>query len=227
MKAIVFTLGFDVTSVITRLSEMGLAGREHLVFIVPESSSPRATASQKTLENHISVLNSRGFELTFEFLKLEESDAAKAVAKVYGALSRYENIVIELSGGLRYLILITFLAAMILRGRVEEVATRLESNGKHIVMPVFEPSSLTNSEARVLGELRTSGSQNQRQLATNIGRRISSISRSLSRLEKMGFVKSSGFHPRSYSISPLGQIFLSDYEMISKAKASHLSVKKG
>ena len=227
VKAIVFTLGFDVTSVIARLSEIGLAGREHLVFVVPESSSPRATASQKTLEDHIAVLNSRGFELTFEFLELEENDAAKAVATVYNALSRYENIVLELSGGLRYLILSTFLAAMALRGRVEEVATRLESNGRHIVVPVLEPSPLTTPDARVLEELRISGSRNQRQLATTIGRRISSISRSLSKLEKMGFVNSSGSHPRSYSISPLGEIFLNDYQTNSKAKASHRSVIDG
>jgi CRISPR locus-related DNA-binding protein len=220
MKAIVFTLGFDVTSVIARLSEMELSGREHLVFVVPELSSPRAIASQKALENHIAVLNSRGFKITFEFLKVEENDAAKAAAIIYNALSRHENIVVELSGGLRYLILVTFLAAMALRGRVEEVATRLESDGRHIVIPTLEPSPLTTPDARVLEELRASGPQNQRQLAASVGRRVSSISRSLSKLEKMGFVNSSGSHPCSYSISPLGKIFLNDYEANSQTKAS-------
>ncbi|MGQ9719405.1 MAG: CRISPR-associated CARF protein Csa3 [Nitrososphaerales archaeon] len=218
MKAIVFTLGFDVTSVIARLSEMGLAGREHLVFVVPESSSSRAIASQKTLENHITVLNSRGFKLTFEFLKVEEDDAAKAVAMIYKALSRHENIVVELSGGLRYLILATFLAAMALRGHIDEVATRLESDGRHIMIPILEPSPLTTPDAKVLEVLKSSVPQNQRQLATAIGRRISSISRSLSKLEKMGFVNSSVSHPRSYSVSPLGEIFLDDYKRNSKAK---------
>ncbi|MEM0287275.1 MAG: CRISPR-associated CARF protein Csa3 [Nitrososphaerota archaeon] len=227
MNTIVFTLGFDVTSVIARLSEMGLAGKEHLVFVVPESSSTRAIASQKTLENHIAVLNSRGFKLTFEFLKVGEDDAIKAVAKIYNTLSRHENIVVELSGGMRYLIIATFLAAMALRGRVEEVATRLESDGRHIAIPLLEPSPLTSSDARVLEELRFSGLQSQRQLAASIGRRISSISRSLSKLEKMGFVNSSGSHPRSYSISPLGEIFLSDYKTNSKAKVGLVDKRWG
>lgn len=219
MKAVVFTLGFDVTSVIARLSEIGLAGSEHLVFVIPESSSPRAIASQTTLENHINVLNSRGFKLTFEFLKVEEDEAVKAVATIYNALLRHENIVVDLSGGLRCLVLATFLATMALRGRVEEVATRLESDGRRIVIPILEPSPLATSDARVLEALRSSGTQNQRHLAASIGRRISSISRSLSKLEKMGFVNSSRSHPRSYGVSPLGEIFLNEHETKNPTKS--------
>jgi CRISPR locus-related DNA-binding protein len=211
-KAIVFTLGFDVTSIITRLSEIGLEGDEHLIFIVSESSSQRALATQKSLENHIAMLNSRGFKLTYEFLKLNEDTPILSIANTYRVLSKHQNIIVELSGGMRYLILVTFLAAMIVGGNVLEVATRLESDSRHITIPIFEPKPLTHPEARVLKELKETGPQNQRQLAAILGRKISSISRSLAKLTKAGFTSISPSHPRVYTITPLGEIFLEYYK---------------
>lgn len=218
MKAIVFTLGFDVTSVIARLSETGLEGKEHLVFIIPATSSTRAISSQKALENYVTVLNARGFKLTYRFLAVEDDDSAKAVANIYSALVAYDEIIIELSGGLRYLILATFLAAMALGRRVKEVATRLESDGRRLIVPLFEPSKLTRSDARILHELKSSGPRNQRQLAASVRRRVSSVSRTLTRLGKMGFVSSTGSHPSTFRITPLGEVFLHNYETNERIK---------
>lgn len=211
-KAIVFTLGFDVTSIVARLSETGLEGREQLIFIIPTTSSPRAISSQKAIENHISVLNARGFKLTYQFLAVEDQNSSEAVASIYSALASFDEIFMDLSGGLRFLIVTTFLAAMALRHRIKEVVMRLESDGRRVTIPLFEPGKLTRAEANVLVELKSSGSRNQRQLAASVSRRVSSISRTLARLEKMGFVISTGSHPTVFRITPLGEIFLHDYE---------------
>jgi CRISPR locus-related DNA-binding protein len=216
VKSIVFTLGFDVTSVIATLSGTGLEGKEHLVFIVPATLTSRAVSSQKSLENHLEVLNARGFKLTYEFLSVREDDSAGAIAHIYNTLVKYDEILVELSGGLRYLILVTYLAAMVLRQRVREVAVRLESDGRRVLIPLLEPSKLTQSDARMLRELKSAGYQNQRQLATSIGRRISSVSRTLARLEKMGFVSSRGSRPSTFGITLLGEVFLLDYESTKK-----------
>ena len=224
VKTIVFTLGFDVTSVIARLSEIGLEGVEHLVFITLANSSPRALSTQKTLESHITILNARGLKLTFEFLAVEEDDAAKAVAKIYNVLAQYDHIYTELSGGLRYLIIVTFLAVMILRGRVKEVTTRLESDGRRLLIPLFEPRPLPTPDAKVLQELRRVGPRSQKQLATSVRRKVSNISRTLTRLEKLGFVKSSGSHPINYGITPLGEVFLQDYATNKSRSNSRLAV---
>jgi CRISPR locus-related DNA-binding protein len=211
-KAIVFTLGFDVTSIVARLSETGLEGSEQLIFIIPTTSSPRAISSQKAIENHISVLNARGFKLTYRFLAVEDQDSSKAIASIYSALVPYEEIFMDLSGGLRFLIVATFLAAMALRHRIKEVVMRLESDGRRVTIPLFEPGKLTRAEANILLELKSLGFRNQRELAASVSRRVSSISRTLARLQKMGFVISTGSHPTIFQITPLGEIFLHDYE---------------
>lgn len=210
MKTIVFTLGFDVTSVIARLSEIGLQGRENLVFIVSRSDSPRALSAQKTVENHIGVLNSRGFKLTSSFLKLEE-DASAAIKTLYYQLVQYDDLYVELSGGQRYFGLVTLLVCMLLRSKVKEVTVRLESDGSIITIPLFTPTVISGTEAKVLAEFRTRNSLTQRELETSIGLGRSNVSRTLGKLENMGLVVGQGNHPRNYRITALGEILLAEH----------------
>jgi CRISPR locus-related DNA-binding protein len=207
-RTLVFTLGFDVTAIIARLSEAILTGREHLIFIVPETPSPRAVATQKSIESHLAVLNTRGFSLSSEFLRVKEGDLSNAIAQTLEALDKHERILVELSGGLRYLILATYVASCLLKDKVEMLSTRLETDGSQVTIPLMESDKLSPADFRLLQDLRSLGRATQRELVSVVGRRISSVSRIVARLQRRGLVEVSGSHPRIYALSSLGEVFL-------------------
>jgi len=207
-KTLVFTFGFDVTAVIARLSELNLSGREHLIFIVPETSSSRAIASQKSIENHIAVLNTRGFNLSLEFLHVNERYPNKTIAQIFEVLNKHDRILVELSGGLRYLILATYIASCLLVDKVEIISTRLETDGSLVTIPLIEVNNISTSDFKLLQNLWQLGNGTQRQLSDIIERRISSVSRNLARLKRMGLVEVSESYPQIYKVSPLGEVFL-------------------
>jgi len=206
-RTLVFTLGFDVTTIIARLSELNLNGREHLIFIVPEISSPRAVVSRKSIESHIAVLNSRGFNLSSEFLVIN-NDAKGAIAQILETLNKHDKIFVELSGGLRYLVLATYIASNLLKDKVETVSARLETDGSRISIPLLGSIAVSRPDLRLLQELESLGRGSQLQIAKIMAKRISSVSRSLARLQRMGLIEVSASHPRIYVVSSLGRVFL-------------------
>lgn len=210
-RTIAFTLGFDATSVIARLSEVSLHGDENLVFIVPRSSSARAIATQKTLESHVAALNSHGFKLNLKYVEIGEEEPSVAIAQIYDSLSESGNIIVELSGGMRYLVLVTFLACLILANKVIEVTTRLESDGRKVRLPLLNVNNLRSTDAKLLEQLSRFKDLDRKELASFLEVNVSNISRPLTKLDKEGFVVSKGSHPERLSITPLGRVLLDVY----------------
>jgi len=66
------------------------------------------------IQAHINALNSRGFKLSGEFLRVDEHDFLKAVRELYQALEGFDELFVELSGGLRILNFALFTASLLL-----------------------------------------------------------------------------------------------------------------
>jgi CRISPR locus-related DNA-binding protein len=210
MKTFVFTLGFDVTGVVTRLSEAGLEGSEDLVFITIKNDSPRAATSKASLIGHIQILNSRGMRLTHEFVEVEARDSGEDLEAIYDSLSKKQNIVIELTGGMRYIVLLSYMVAQMLGEKVIEVSTRLETDGSRMNLPLLRLAKLTHKDAKILED--TIIPKTQKELAQIHGKKLSNISRSLKSLEQRGLVSRISNHkPILYKTTHLGDIYLKGF----------------
>jgi CRISPR locus-related DNA-binding protein len=219
MKTFVFTLGFDVTGVVTRLSEAGLEGSEDLVFITIKNDSPRAATSKASLIGHIQILNSRGMRLTHEFVEVEAHDSGEDLEAIYEPLSKKRNIVIELTGGMRYIVLLTYMVGQMLGEKVIEASTRLESDGSRMNLPLLRLAKLTNKDAKILEDTITP--KTQKELAQIHGKKLSNISRSLKSLEQRGLVSRISKHkPILYKTTHLGNIYLKEFNSSKIGSAS-------
>jgi len=207
-RAIVFTLGFDTTAVITGLSEFGVRASDNVIFITFEPSSARSISAQKAAEVHIAALNSRGLGLSHQFIQVNDNQGS-TMSEIHNALKCFDEIHFDISGGMRYVSIITYLCASLLGDRTKSISVKLESDGRRIYLPQLKMERPSSVEIKVLGELRGNPT-NQRQLANVLNRRVSSISRTLDTLEKSGMIETSNSHPKVYSITKYGEIFLKD-----------------
>ncbi|PSN89775.1 hypothetical protein B9Q03_08195 [Candidatus Marsarchaeota G2 archaeon OSP_D] len=205
-KALVFTLGFDVTHVLTRLTEIGLEGKERLIFILPKNKKERAEASVTAMQAHINALNSRGFKLSGEFLRVEEHDFLKAVSELYHKLESFDELYIELSGGLRILNLALYTASLLLGGKIRQMSTKLETDGSTVTLTRPPPLILKQYEKTLLEALRQE--KTIPELSKEIKKSKTSVYRTLEKLEANGLVGSSGTHPTKYVITTIGELIL-------------------
>jgi len=208
-RILIFTLGFDASSVIARFSEIEFKRTEELVFLVPAKSTDRSENTILSLQQFINSLNLRGQHITSEFIRIKENSPDEAIETVYTKLSTKQGrFIFDLSGGLRVLVLIAYTVAQLLRERVEEVSLRLESNSEKVTMPLLELSKLTDAEYRVLEEIDKNRESTQRKMALRTDRRISSISRILTDLETKGLIFKKDGKPSIYNPTKLGSLVL-------------------
>jgi CRISPR locus-related DNA-binding protein len=208
-RIIVFTLGFDASAVIARLTELELKGIEEFVFLVPSSSTDRSENTILTLQQFISSLNLRGKHLRSEFIRVKENSIVDSMEAVYDKLSSKEgHFIFDLSGGLRALVIIAYTVAQLLRARVDEVSSRLENSSEKVTIPLIEIAKSTDVEIRLLQEIDKARESTQRKMARNTDRRISSVSRVLADLEKRGLVIKKEGKPSIYAITKLGHLML-------------------
>jgi CRISPR locus-related DNA-binding protein len=215
-KALVFTLGFDVTHVLTRLTEIGLEGKEKLIFVLPKDKKERAEASVSAIQAHINALNSRGFKLSGEFLRVDEHDFLKAVRELYQALEGFDELFVELSGGLRILNFALFTASLLLGEKVKRMSTKLETDGSNVALTQLPLVTLKQNEKALLQALK--GEKTISELSKEVKRNKTSVYRTLEQLEEKGLVKPSETHPVRYSITALGELILDSQKWLNHGR---------
>jgi CRISPR locus-related DNA-binding protein len=215
-KALVFTLGFDVTHVLTRLAEIGLEGKEKLIFVLPKDKKERAEASVSAIQAHINALNSRGFKLSGEFLRVDEHDFLKAVRELYQALEGFDELFVELSGGLRILNFALFTASLLLGEKVKRMSTKLETDGSNVALTQLPLVTLKQNEKALLQALK--GEKTISELSKEVKRNKTSVYRTLEQLEEKGLVKPSETHPVRYSITALGELILDSQKWLNHGR---------
>jgi CRISPR locus-related DNA-binding protein len=206
-KALVFTLGFDVTHVLTRLTEVKLTGTENLIFILPSTKADRAEASISAIQSHVSALNSRGFKLSCEFLRIDEHNFISSVNKLFKRLTKFDEIQVELSGGLRILNLALLSATLLLRKKVTKVNTKLETDGSNVDLTLMPVRPLKDNEKKLLSVLKGS-EKSVIEIAQLLNKNKTSVYRVLKGLEAYGLVCSNGNYPVKYKTTTLGELFL-------------------
>lgn len=215
-KALVFTLGFDVTHVLTRLTEIGLQGKEKLIFVLPKNKKERAEASVSAIQAHINALNSRGFKLSGEFLRVDEHDFLNAVRKLYQELEGFDEVYVELSGGVRILNFALFTASLLLGKKVKQMSTKLETDGSNVALTQLPLVTLKQNEKALLQALKCEKTISE--LSKEVKRNKTSVYRTLEQLEVKGLVKPSATHPVRYSITALGELLLDSQKWLNHGR---------
>lgn len=101
-RIIVFTLGFDATAVLARITEIALQGDEEFVFLVPTKTTERSENTILTIQQFINSLNTRGLKIIYEFIRVNENSVSDAMQSTYDKLStKNGSFIFDLSGGLR------------------------------------------------------------------------------------------------------------------------------
>jgi CRISPR locus-related DNA-binding protein len=215
-KALVFTLGFDVTHVLTRLTEIGLEGKEKLIFVLPKDKKERAEASVSAIQAHINALNSRGFKLSGVFLRVDEHDFLKAVRELYHELEGFDELYVELSGGLRILNFALFATSLLLGKKVKQISTKLETDGSNVALTQLPLITLKQNEKALLQALKSEKTISE--LSKEVKRNKTSVYRTLEQLEEKGLVKPSETHPVRYSITALGELILDSQKWLNHGR---------
>lgn len=77
------------------------------------------------------------------------------------------------------LVIVGYIVAQLLRNRVHEVSSRLESSNEKVIIPLFDLTRPTQAEIRILDKINRNKELTQKEIAENIDRRVSSVARVL------------------------------------------------
>jgi len=211
VKIFVFNLGFDATHIIARLTSQGISSGDKVLLVLPsQSKSERVNVALSSVELFLKQMESRGITAELKKVVVNELSMKDTLVSVYRALSSEEGqIFVELSGGLRILVLATYLAASIKsvydKSSSVKIITRLESTGSEVeVPPMFFSTKLDFNLLGLLNEKQLKISQ----LSDMLGREKSSVSRKIRKYEQMKLVQR---NKNLWTLTPTGKIL---YEII-------------
>jgi hypothetical protein len=86
-RVIIFTLGFDTTAIMARISELGIIGDDEFIFLVPEKTTGRSENTFLMIKQFMDVLNTRGPKIKYEFVHINEGYLNKSLQAAYDKLS--------------------------------------------------------------------------------------------------------------------------------------------
>ncbi|MGB9759920.1 MAG: CRISPR-associated CARF protein Csa3, partial [Thermoproteota archaeon] len=191
-KIFIFNLGFDATHIIARLTSQGVSDGDKVLIVLPsQSKSERVDVALSSVDLFLRQMESRGVRVELKKIVVNELSLKDTLTTIYHTLSSEEGqIFVELSGGLRILVLATYLAASLKSAYDKlcniKIVTRLESTGAEVeVPPIFLPAKLDLDLLGLLNEnqLRIS------QLSKMLSKEKSSISRKIRKYEQMRIVQ--------------------------------------
>jgi len=185
---LVATLGFDEKFTIRFV--MRYVGRfSDLSVVTAEPMDERAAKALRSVEDFITrfVGGARVSVITVNPLNVHDS-----VARLKEVFKRYEEYVINLSGGMRALIIELLLAAVLARAR-GEIEIELENFSGVVTIPlkVFTHYLLSSDEVVVVKTLLKLGSATAKELVKESGLPRSTLYRCLKALVGKGLVKAS------------------------------------
>ena len=167
--ALICTLGFDEKFAIRSILRNGLSDGDKLVLITVELIE-KVGKAYTTIEK---LINTSFEETKVEILELDIDEFTESVKKVRDVLeecSEYDRIIVNLSGGMRALILIVFYAVIIEAKPTLEVERETEDFESVIRIPsnlIRSPSiMLTGDKLEVLHAI-IEGIENVKELAKN------------------------------------------------------------
>lgn len=114
MRLLIFTLGFDIKFQIRSIIRAGVSSDDEIILIRPADEHEKTIGALKDIEQFIKEYLP---DTKYNLIAIDVLDPVKAVAQVSKILHDYENkvdeIICDLSGGMRLLLLEVFMAVLV------------------------------------------------------------------------------------------------------------------
>ncbi|BAJ50848.1 CRISPR-associated protein, Cas3 family [Candidatus Caldarchaeum subterraneum] len=210
-KTIMVTLGYTEWPVVSSLVKHGLEPGDRIVTIVPSKSDARSSAAIQEIRNFLSKF-SPGVSLevlTVDVVKFEQA-VATVLKRLFKEKKEGRNVIVNLSGGMRILILEAY-TALVLWGAGAAVSEIVTEDKQELVLPTLSTvgvfSLLKESDFRVLEAAKNSESVVA--LAKTARLPLATAYRRVVALEKMGLLSTvKRDRVRTVSLTALGRVVL-------------------
>jgi CRISPR locus-related DNA-binding protein len=118
-RALVTTIGFDERFVVRALIRY-LENIDHFIGILSTPIEQRALQAISNIKNFIDkYIVDSGKRLAYEFIEIDITDPYEAIARLKRIFTSNNEYIVNLSGGMRALTIVTFIAFIISRARGE------------------------------------------------------------------------------------------------------------
>ena len=188
-RALVTTIGFDERFVVRALIRY-LENIDHFIGILSTPIEQRALQAISNIKNFIDkyVVDS-GKRLAYEFIEIDITDPYEAIAKLKRIFTSNNEYVVNLSGGMRALTIVTFIAFIISRAR-GEIEIELENlQGRISIDPrVVTAGPLSSDEEKIVNTIKKLGRATYRDIMKETGIPRATLFKHLSSLRSRGVI---------------------------------------
>lgn len=192
MRSFVFTLGFHEDFILRRLTSKAAQPGEPILVFTAKPAAGAVVRAFTSLQSFCSRVNLSEPEL----VELDISDEARALVEVKSRVELLPTpIIVDLSGGMRVLVVLTLLALMASRREFELYVVPETGMGGEFHMPrgvTRALSGLSREKLAILSEIARRPGVSAELIARRLGRSLKTIRNHLWELKRMGLVVSRG-----------------------------------
>ncbi|MEM4574433.1 MAG: CRISPR-associated CARF protein Csa3 [Candidatus Caldarchaeum sp.] len=208
-KTIVVTLGYSEWPVVSSLLKHGLEKGDKITAVVPSKTDARSQSAINEIKNFLSKFAT---DVELEIFSVNVHDFDKAVSQLIKFIRKEKeegrNLYVNLSGGMRVLILEVF-TALILSGVTDLVAELVTEDKSEVVFPSLWSLNLFSYLDRLDFQILSlaSNEQNIIAIAKAVRKPVSTVYRRVVAMEKNGLVRTvKKDRMRKVVLTPLGRI---------------------
>jgi len=188
-RALVTTIGFDERFVVRALIRY-LENIDHFIGILSTPIEQRALQAISNIKNFIDkyVVDS-GKRLAYEFIEIDITDPYEAIARLKRIFTPNNEYVVNLSGGMRALTIVTFIAFIISRAR-GEIEIELENlQGRISIDPrIITAGPLSSDEEKIVNTIKKLGRATYRDIMKETEIPRATLFKHLSSLRSRGVI---------------------------------------
>lgn len=189
------TFGFTETAVLAPVVKLGLDKDDFITLLLPQGLVDQRTLNAvENLKNYLRILV--GEEIQLESVEVPINDFVKGIIKIRDLIKSYAEkgtVYINLSGGMRVLILETYAAALIVKMLGVDVRfteINLEGAvGSVKILPIFPVQKLDEKKLKLLKEIIGLGGVTLKDLSRKFSLSLSTISRNINSLKNISLIE--------------------------------------
>ncbi len=222
-KFFLITFGWNENVVLSLIPKYAIKSGDVFMLLLPSGpQDPRTERALKTLDNYFSM-HLHDVKLVKERVPLTTffETILYILGKIIAAAKEFDKVFVNVSGGMRILVLATFSAALIARsfypGKIEFTELEVEAKPEPITLPppplsfpIFERGDkmeVSRKILEILEQRRTPASMDE--LLRITGKSRTTLSRYLSDLEQKGLIRSQQVGKRKlYEITETGRMYI-------------------
>jgi len=131
LKSIFLTLGWQTTAALSAIVRHGLSNGDEIIVIVPHIKDSAAEKAVSEIETFLKNLGN----IKFKELTIDISNFIDSVIKIKSILDEKtdKSCIVNLSGGMRVLVLITYLACLLSKNKNIHIELETEDR-KHLII---------------------------------------------------------------------------------------------